>query len=122
MSRKDGLRVYDYLQHMLDAIDRIDEYLEEVSEVAFLADRKTQDAVIRNLEIPGEAANNVERFAPEFAAAHPEIPWSDAYRLRNQVAHGYFKVDFEVVWRTILQDLPELRRQLMALPRQPTGV
>ena len=67
-----------------------------------------QDAVIRNLEIIGEASNNIEKFYPEFAAANSELPLAFAYQMRNAVAHGYFKVDLEVVWKTIHADLPAL--------------
>ncbi len=71
-----------------------------------------QDAVIRNLEIVGEASNSIERRYPEFVAAHPELPLAIAYQMRNAVAHGYFKVDFEIVWRTIRRDLPVFRKQV----------
>jgi uncharacterized protein with HEPN domain len=109
------MRVRDYLGHMLEAISLIGGYVEDMSEVDFLNDRKTQDAVIRNFEIIGEAANNIVRVDPEFAATHAEVPWADAYLLRNQISHGYFKVDLEIVWRTIFQDLPELKRQISSL-------
>jgi len=115
MTRKGALRVGDYLGHMLDAIRQIERYVEGLSEADFLEDRKTQDAVIRNFEILGEAARNVESAAPEFAAAHAEVPWGDAYRLRNQVAHGYFSVDLNVVWQTIRRDLPGLKARLSTL-------
>lgn len=91
MSR-DQQRLSDYLTHILEAIERIDRYT---------------DAVIRNLEIVGEASNNVGKHYPEFAAAHPELPLAFAYQMRNAVAHGYFKVDFEIVWKTIQRDLPK---------------
>ena len=69
MSR-DPLRLNDYLGHILEAISRIHEYLEDVDEVEFLSNHLIQDAVIRNFEIIGEASKNVERVAPEFVAAH----------------------------------------------------
>jgi uncharacterized protein with HEPN domain len=74
-----------------------------------------QDAVIRNFEIIGEASNNIEKHYPDFAVAHPELPLSFAYQMRNAVAHGYFKVDFEIVWRTIHRDLPDLHKQVREL-------
>ena len=86
-----------------------------MSEADFLNDMKTQDAVLRNFEFIGEAANNVLRTVPDFAANYPDVPWSDAYLLRNQVAHGYFKVDFKLVWRTIFNDLPDLKIQILGL-------
>lgn len=113
MSR-DRQRVADYLAHILEAIERIDRYTGDMEEVAFLDNPLVQDAVIRNFEIIGEASNNIERHYPEFAAAHPELPLAFAYQMRNALAHGYFKVDFEIVWRTIHRDLPQLQRQVSA--------
>jgi len=115
MTENAKLRVDDYLDHILQAILRIHRYTEDLTEVAFLQDEKTQDAVIRNIEIIGEAAKNVERSHPNFVTQHGEIPWSDIYLMRNRVAHGYFSVDHEIVWATIQADLPELAAQIRAL-------
>lgn len=113
MSR-DLQRLPDYLAHILEAIERIDRYTEDMDELAFLNNQMAQDAVVRNFEIIGEASNNIEKHYPEFAAAHPELPLAFAYQMRNAVAHGYFKVDFEIVWRTIHSNLPELCQQVKA--------
>ncbi|TXT28188.1 MAG: hypothetical protein FD131_3321 [Rhodocyclaceae bacterium] len=113
MSR-DLQRLPDYLAHILEAIERIDRYTEDMDELAFLNNQMAQDAVVRNFEIIGEASNNIEKHYPEFAAAHPELPLAFAYQMRNAVAHGYFKVDFEIVWKTIHSNLPELCQQVKA--------
>ncbi len=76
---------------------------------------KTPDAVIRNLEIIGEAARNIERNHAAFAAQHADVPWGIAYEMRNALAHGYFKVDFEIVWRTIENDLPGLEKKILLI-------
>jgi uncharacterized protein with HEPN domain len=115
MSKTDILRIPDYLGHIIEAIGRIYRYIEDSSEIDFLNDEKTQDAVIRNFEIIGEAARNIERHHSAFAANHSQIPWSLMYTLRNRVAHGYFKVDLELLWKTIHQDLPELHQQVRLL-------
>ncbi|WP_090313573.1 DUF86 domain-containing protein [Duganella sp. CF517] len=109
---KDGQRLPDYLAHMLHAIERIDRYTALLDEVAFLQNELVQDAVIRNLEILGEASNNVLKHYPQFADQHPELPLAFAYQMRNAVAHGYFKIDYELVWQTIRTDLPILYRQV----------
>ena len=83
-----------------------------MNETAFSYDELIQDAVIRNLEIVGEACRNLERDHPDFAAAHPELPLAFAYEMRNALAHGYFKVDLAIVWKTIETDLPELYARL----------
>lgn len=112
---RDKQRLADYLMHILEAIERIDRYTGDMTEVAFLENQMAQDAVIRNFEIIGEACRNIEREYPEFAAAHPELPLIPAYEMRNAVAHGYFKVDVELVWKTIHRDLPALHRQVSDL-------
>jgi len=94
MSSNHSLRIPDYLDHILQAIARIKNYTHGITETAFLGDEKTQDAVIRNIEVIGEAARNIERNHPDFAAQHADVPWGIAYEMRNALAHGYFKVDF----------------------------
>lgn len=105
---RDRQRLTGYLSHILEAIARIGRYTEDMDELTFLSSQLVQDAVVRNFEIIGEASNNIEKHYPEFVAAHPELPLSFAYQMRNAVAHGYFKVDFEIVWKTIHRDLPGL--------------
>jgi len=79
--------------------------------VGFLNNELVQDAVIRNIEIIGEASNNIDKYYQDFAKLHPELPLVFAYEMRNAVAHGYFKVDLEIVWKTIKNDLPVLEQQ-----------
>jgi len=115
MKSGDASRLADYLEHIVQAIDRIQKYIEDIDEAAFLQDYRTQDAVIRNLEIIGEASNNIEKRHPDFADKHPEVPWVVAYEMRNVLSHGYFQVDLSIVWRTIEVDLPQLDGQIKAL-------
>jgi uncharacterized protein with HEPN domain len=86
-----------------------------LDEVAFLQNELVQDAVIRNLEILGEASNNIQKHHPGFAVQHPELPLAFAYQMRNSIPHGYFKIDYEIVWKTIHADLPTLYIQVMEL-------
>lgn len=109
-----ALRVPDYLKHILNAIERIDRYTENIDELGFLNSELVQDAVIRNIEIIGEAANNIQLVDAAFAAAHAEIPWQVMYAMRNRLSHGYDKVDFEMVWKTIFNDLPDLYKRVKA--------
>ena len=115
MKEDDTPRVGDYLEHMERAIARIRRYLAGLDRDSFLASEEKQDAVIRNIEIIGVAAQSIRRRYPEFAARHAEIPWGGIYGMRNAVAHGYFSVDLEIVWRTVQRDLPELERQVLRL-------
>lgn len=102
-------RLCDYLQQDWHNIERIHQYTDHIDQARFLADPMAQDAVIRNIEIVGEASHRIETQCPDFAASHPELPLSFAYQMRNVVAHGYFKVDLEIVWKTIKTDLLELQ-------------
>ena len=97
-------RTLDYLGHLLKAIERINRYTAHMDEVRFLASELVQDAVIRNIEIIGEASNNIQRVAPSFAATHDDIPWLVMYTMRNRVSHAYDTVDLEIVWKTIQAD------------------
>jgi uncharacterized protein with HEPN domain len=102
------LRVPDYLGHILQAIERIERHTSDVDVVGFLASELIQDAVIRNLEVIGEAANNIQTADAAFAKEQDEIPWQVMYAMRNRLSHGYDKIDYEMVWKTVCNDLPEL--------------
>lgn len=110
-------RLVDYLGHIVAAIERIETYSHGLDASGFHADALVQDAVIRNLEIIGEASGRIRTRSPEFAAEHPELPLSAAYEMRNRISHGYFEIDLEVVWTTVVHDLPGLAaavRRLLA--------
>ncbi len=109
-----ALRVPDYLGHILAAIERIERHTTDVDELGFLNSELIQDAVIRNIEIIGEVANNIQRVDAAFAAANGEIPWQVMYAMRNRLSHGYDQVDFGMVWRTICNDLPDLYKLVKA--------
>lgn len=121
MSR-DTQRLADYLEHVLTAIERIERYIVDCDELAFLTSELVQDAVIRNLEIVGEACHNIETHYPDFAVSHPDLPLAFAYQMRNAVAHGYFRVDLEIVWKTVQNDLAPLYQQVRALRATLTDV
>jgi uncharacterized protein with HEPN domain len=108
-------RLPDYLQHIVQAIQRIQRYAVGLTPAVFAADEKTQDAVLRNIEVIGEAARNVQRHHVDFAAEHAEVPWALMVGMRNRVSHGYFAVDWDLIWATIHQDLPALYAQVNAL-------
>ena len=90
-------RLCDYLRHIAEACDRISVYTREYDQNRFLMDAMVQDAVVRNLEIIGEASRNVLRHVPDFAARHSDVPFLAAYEMRNALAHGYFSVDLDLV-------------------------
>lgn len=112
---KDSRRLQEYLEHILKAIERIDTYIEDLDEVGFLESMIVQDAVIRNFEVIGEACRNIDKHFPSFSQQHPDIPLSFAYEMRNVLAHGYFKVDLDIVWKSIGKDLPQLHKQIKTI-------
>ena len=80
----------------------------------FLSDRLLQDGVIRNFEILGEASKNLLDAVPDAPARFPGIPFAAIYGMRNQLSHGYFAIDLDVVWKVIERDIPSLRKELEA--------
>lgn len=86
-----------------------------MDESAFLKNEMAQDAVIRNFEIIGEASHNIAVHYPEFAVVHPELPLAFAYQMRNAIAHGYFDVDLEIVWKTSQNVVQGLQAQVLRL-------
>ena len=117
----DALRVPDYLEHIQAAIERILRYTEEMDEAAFASNELVQDAVIRNLEIIGEASRNIERADPSFVSRHSQIEFGSARAMRNALSHGYYKVDLEVVWKTVEGDLLNLHEQILDALRGNSG-
>ena len=108
-------RVPDYLEHILSAIKRIERYITDVDEFVFLQSELLQDAVVRNIGVIGEAANDIQRVAPSFVTSHSDIPWQVMYAMRNRLSHGYDKIDFEMVWKTVCNDLPALYQLVKAV-------
>ncbi|MGO9261255.1 MAG: DUF86 domain-containing protein [Bryobacteraceae bacterium] len=91
-------------------------YLQPVPDLeAFRTNRQVQDAVVRNLEIIGEAVNKIASTAPDFIRQHPEIPWVQMRGMRNRAIHEYFFVDSGIVWTTVRDDFPKLKQQIDAL-------
>lgn len=95
-----------YLAHMLGAIERIERYTKAMKRASFFDDLKTQDAVIRQLEILGEAAGQVA----ETHVQESPIPWRAIVGMRHRLIHDYLGVDLEIVWQTVKHELPKLKR------------
>lgn len=98
------------LHHIFDAIVQIESYLEGFDYNRFLSDKRTQDAVIRQLEVIGEAASRLES---DFKSTYPQVPWREISDFRNVLAHEYWDVDLEIVWKAAAQETKELKTSLL---------
>ena len=110
-----GTRLPDYLEHIRQAATDACSFVEGMSKDDFLADKRTQSAVFMNLIIIGEATAKVMDRYPEFTARHPEVSWRAMRAMRNRIAHGYFDINFNIVWETVETTLPELLARLPGL-------
>ena len=114
-ARQRHLQVEDLLEHIEEAATLASDYISGLSKTAFLKDRKTQQAVIYNIFIIGEAATQLINQYPEFTEKHPEIPWREMRGIRNRMAHGYYQLDTEIIWDTVTQYIGKLSKQIVAL-------
>ncbi|RJQ45921.1 MAG: DUF86 domain-containing protein [Gaiellales bacterium] len=100
------------LEDILESAEKIERYTRDIDQRSFKEDEKTVDAVVRNLEVIGEAAN---RLPDQFKHENMSIDWSGIIGLRHRIVHDYFGIDIEIVWRIIQHDLPALKQNLAAI-------
>jgi uncharacterized protein with HEPN domain len=98
-----------FLTHILDAICKIERFTSFLSKNDFVMDDKTNLAVLRLLEIIGEAANHISQ---DTLQQIPEIPWKEIVGFRNILIHEYFNVDLDIVWKTIQTNIPEMKSKI----------
>jgi len=98
-----------YLFHIKDAAGKAANYLSKTNLAEFSKNNLDYDAILMQIIVIGESVNSL---SDEFKEKHRELPWYEAVGLRNRIAHGYFDVKPEVVWKTVEQDLPKLRKQV----------
>lgn len=106
-----------YLLHIRDAIDRVLDYIAG-GKAAFFGDRKTQDAVVRNLEVIGEAVKNLSE---NLRSEHPQIPWKRIAGMRDKMIHEYFGIDQDLVWEVVDRELKDLKGKVQTILQAPTG-
>lgn len=105
-----------YAQHILDAIARIHKHVNTVTRESFLEEDSTEAAaVVRELEIIGEAASHIP---DEFRNTYSQIPWQKMKDMRNELIHGYLTVDFEEVWNVVEKDIPKLEDEIAVILRK----
>lgn len=105
----------EFLSDIREAIQRIVAYVAGVDYESFVADTKTQDAVIRNLEILGEATKNLSE---EFRAAYTGVPWKSMAGARDRLIHHYFGVNLDIVWQIVSTELPKVTDQLQDIDEE----
>jgi uncharacterized protein with HEPN domain len=108
-------RLYDCLDHILEAARRACSYVAGMTKGDFFLDPRTQQTVILNIVIIGEATTKLLRDYAEFLNRYPEVPWRSLKGMRNRLTHGYFEINLEVVWETVPTGLPDLLRQVSAI-------
>ena len=100
------------VSEMQDAVESILSYTKGMNQDGFAIDKKTKDAVLRNLIVLGEA---VTRLPAEFRELHPQIEWEKIARSRHVIVHDYFDVDYEIIWKIVTVYLPDLKVKLAGL-------
>ncbi|MEK6760565.1 MAG: DUF86 domain-containing protein [Nanoarchaeota archaeon] len=98
-----------FIKHIEDSIRLIENYARNVSEADFFRDKKIQDAIVRRLEIIGEAAKNIPS---SLRQRFQEVPWKEMMGIRDKIAHHYFGIDLKIVWNVIKKDLPKLKKEI----------
>ncbi len=101
-----------YYEHILECISKIQQYTKGLEHNEFIKNEMIQDAVIRNLEIIGEAANKISKQSKE---ENNRIPWKQIVGMRNRLIHDYFGVDSGAVWQTLIDDLPSLKEKILKI-------
>jgi uncharacterized protein with HEPN domain len=104
-----------FLKHILESIDEAERHIKDITKDEFLKDVKAQDAVVRRLEIIGEAAKNLPA---TFKNKYPYVPWKKIAGTRNILVHEYFGVDLNLVWEMIKRDLPKLKKNILKILRK----
>ena len=112
MGEKDA---FVYINHIVDAMEMIKEYMRHMKKEEFLHDKKTQDAVMREMTVIGEAT---ALLGNAFKNKYPDVPWARMKGTRNRVVHGYFSVDLNILWEIVSKDLPEIEPRLQEIRKE----
>lgn len=103
---------YAYIEHIMLCINKIQDFTKNLKQIDFSKNELVQDAVIRNIEIIGEATKKI---SSELKTQYKEIPWKEMSGMRDKLIHDYFGVDVDVVWKTVQEDIPYLKSLIISI-------
>ncbi len=101
-----------YIKHILDSIERLESYIQGANKEKFMKESIIQDAIIRKIEVIGEASKFISKETKE---KNKDIPWKDIAGMRDKLIHAYFGVDLDAVWETVKKDIPVLKKEISKL-------
>jgi uncharacterized protein with HEPN domain len=101
-----------FLRDILSAARKIEAITAATSEEAFLSDEVLPAAILHHLTVMGEA---IGRLSPELRARHPEVPWHQIVAVRHRIVHAYFDLDWQILWDSAMDDIPQLRKQISGI-------
>ncbi len=104
-----------FINHILENIKDIESFTTDLSKEDFFKNKEKQNAIIRSLEVIGEAVKNIPN---EFRAQHPEVEWKEAAGTRDKIIHHYFGVNLETVWEIVTVNLPKLKQQMLKIKKE----
>jgi uncharacterized protein with HEPN domain len=108
----------DYLQDVLEAVNDVEDFVGDMSFEEFSRDRKTINAVVRSIEVIGEASKNI----PEsLKAKHKDLPWKQIAGMRDKLIHAYFGVDLEILWKAVKENVPRLKESVLKMLQEIRG-
>ena len=112
MTKKDDLI---FVEHVLESIANIELFIKDASKQSFLKNKEKQSAIIRQIEVIGEAVKNLSN---SFREKYPIIPWKDIAGMRDKLMHHYFGVDLNAVWKVVKEDLPDLKKEILKIKNE----
>jgi len=98
-----------FLEHILESIKDLEEFTENIDKQALLKNKEKQRAVVRQIEVIGEAAKNLSN---DFKKKYSSVPWKEIIGTRDKLIHHYFGVDFEILWKVVERDIPNLKQEI----------
>jgi len=104
-----------FLQHILDNINKIEDFSKNISKTELKENYQKQYAIIKGIEIIGEATKNISK---NFIEKNPQVPWREIIGTRDKMIHHYFGIDLDIVWKIIKEELPQLKKQIMEIIKQ----